>query len=106
MSEFRGTPGEWEWRRTSIPGSNITNEYMTHVRLGVGHLRVLAADSVTVEDAALIKAAPKLLAACQAWDEGFTDGEQFTPEQFRVWVNERRRLAREAIAAALTVPEV
>lgn len=57
-------------------------------------------------NAALIAAAPQLLAACRAWDEGFTEGEQFTAEQFRVWVNERRRMAREAIAAATTLPEV
>ncbi len=43
-------------------------------------------------------ACERMLAACKAWDEGFTEGEEFTPEQFRVWVNERRRLAREAIA--------
>jgi hypothetical protein len=41
----------------------------------------------------------KLLAACELWDKGFVEGEQFTPEQFRVWVNNNRRAAREAIAA-------
>lgn len=55
---------------------------------------------MAVANARLIAAAPELLAACKAWDEGFVEGEQFTPEQFRVWVNERRRMAREAIAKA------
>lgn len=63
-------------------------------------------DEVARKNLTLAAAAPQLFAACRAWDEGFTEGEQFTPEQFRVWVNERRRLAREAIAAATTVPEV
>jgi hypothetical protein len=48
----------------------------------------------------LAAAAPVLLAACKAWDEGFAEGEQFTAEQFRTWVNERRRMARAAIAEA------
>lgn len=51
-------------------------------------------------NARLIAAAPDLLAACQAWDEGFIDGESFDAEQFRVWVNEHRRMARAAIAKA------
>lgn len=54
----------------------------------------------TDADIRLINAAPDLLAACEAWDTGFVDGEQFDAEQFRVWVNERRAMARAAIAKA------
>lgn len=52
-------------------------------------------------NAKLIAAAPDLLAACQLWDQGFTDGEQFTEGQFVKWVNDNRRAARAAIAKAL-----
>lgn len=41
-----------------------------------------------------------LLAACERWDKGFTDGEEFTEEQFLAWVNANRRAAREAAARA------
>lgn len=50
--------------------------------------------------ARLFAAAPDLLAACRAWDEGFADGEQFDQEKFLGWVNERRRMARSAVAKA------
>ena len=52
------------------------------------------------EALALFAGAAGLLAACKLWDEGFVDGEQFTPEQFLQWVNNNRRAAREAIAKA------
>lgn len=42
-----------------------------------------------------------LLAACRLWDEGFTEGEQFTPEQLLEWMNKNRRAARAAIAKAM-----
>ena len=52
-------------------------------------------DAATVSHAMLA-----LLAACELWDQGFTNGEEFTPEQFRVWVNKNRAAARAAIAKA------
>ncbi len=48
----------------------------------------------------LIGGRDALLAACELWDHGFTEGEQFTPEQFRAWVNANRAAARAAIALA------
>ena len=51
-------------------------------------------------NARLIAAAPDLLAACMLWDQGFAEGEEFTPEQFLKWVNDNRRAARAAIAKA------
>ena len=50
--------------------------------------------------ARLMAAAPDLMAACRAWDEGFVDGEEFDKWQFLNWVNENRRKAREAIRKA------
>jgi hypothetical protein len=41
-----------------------------------------------------------LMAACKLWDEGFTEGEQFDPEQFLAWVNKNRAAARAALALA------
>lgn len=60
----------------------------------------LAAKCMNACDGIDPAAVPDLLAACQAWDEGFVDGEQLTSEQFRVWVNERRAKARAAMAKA------
>lgn len=40
----------------------------------------------------------ELLRACESWDEGFVDGERFTPDQLLRWMNTNRRIAREAIA--------
>lgn len=51
-------------------------------------------------NARLIAAAPDLLAACKLWDEGFIDGEEFTPEQLLAWMNKNRKAARDAIAKA------
>lgn len=42
----------------------------------------------------------QLLAACELWDKGFVEGEEFTPEQFLAWVNRNRAAARAAIAKA------
>lgn len=41
-----------------------------------------------------------LLAACELWDQGFVDGEEFTADQFLAWVNRNRAAARAAIAKA------
>jgi hypothetical protein len=41
-----------------------------------------------------------LIAACELWDQGFIEGQQFTPEQLLAWVNANRRAARAAIAKA------
>ena len=46
------------------------------------------------------EAVPDLLAACQLWDQGFVDGEEFTADQFLAWVTVNRRAARAAIAKA------
>lgn len=43
-------------------------------------------------------AARALLLACQLWDQGFTDGEDFTHDQFMRWMNANRKAARDAIA--------
>jgi hypothetical protein len=51
-------------------------------------------------NAALVAAAPELLAACELWDQGFTNGEEFDEAQFLKWVNDNRRAARAAIAKA------
>lgn len=48
----------------------------------------------------LMAAAPDLLAACQFWDQGFTDGESWDYAQFLDWVNRNRAAARAAIAKA------
>ncbi len=42
----------------------------------------------------------ELMNACDSWDRGFIEGEEFTPEQFRVWVNQRRQFCRDAFASA------
>lgn len=101
MSEvLKHTAGPWTWRETMTPGSVLGREHFVNVRLGNGELRVLGADAVTTADAALIAAAPDLLIACELWDQGFTDGEEFTPEQLLAWVNKNRAAARAAIAKA------
>lgn len=48
----------------------------------------------------LFAAAPELAAACEAWDKGFVDGEDFDADQFLAWVNRNRRAARAALAKA------
>lgn len=49
-------------------------------------------------NARLIAAAPELLAACEAWDQGFSEWEGFDQERFLLWVNKNREMARAAIA--------
>lgn len=44
----------------------------------------------------------RLRSACELWDKGFVEGEEFTAEQFRKWVNDNRRAAREALSAVPT----
>jgi len=46
---------------------------------------------------ALLARIDRLEAACRLWDQGFIEGEQFTPEQFLAWVNANWRAAREAL---------
>lgn len=51
-------------------------------------------------EAAKLKAQrDQLLKACKLWDEGFEDGEQFTPDQLLKWLNDNRRAIRAAVAA-------
>lgn len=85
----RFTPGPWT---IDIVGTSA---------LVVGSDGLTVAEVVdTMPNARLIAAAPDLLAACQLWDQGFADGEQFTESQFVKWVNDNRRAARAAIAKA------
>jgi len=78
-----------------------------------GLISVCGADDVVVAEcsgihtaanAALIvravNAHDDLVAACEAWDQGFVDGEDFDADQFLAWVNRNRRLARAALAKA------
>ena len=39
----------------------------------------------------------RLRTACQLWDQGFTEGEEFDAGQFLRWVNANRKAAREAL---------
>lgn len=39
----------------------------------------------------------RLRAACEAWDRGFVDGEEFDADQFLKWVNRNRATARAAL---------
>lgn len=57
-------------------------------------------DEVARVNLTLAAAAPAMLAALKLWDEGFTDGEEFTPEQLLAWMNKNRKAARDAIALA------
>mgnify|MGYP001590490559 CR=1 FL=1 len=41
-----------------------------------------------------------LLTACEAWDQGFVDGEEFDADQLLAWVNRNRAMARAAIDKA------
>lgn len=111
MSEAKHTPGPWQaiaesgplvrdgntwWRIYTDDGDD--SEFVAEVgRTADAKPHERAADAA---NARLIAAAPDLLAACQLWDQGFTEGEQFTAEQFRRWVNANRRAARAAIAKA------
>lgn len=109
-SDAKHTPGPWEAggiasvalsfdREIYIfpPDAEQTGGYQYG-----GPIAVVAVDDDAggTANARLIAAAPDLLSACEAWDTGFVDGEQFDAEQFRVWVNERRAMARAAIAKA------
>lgn len=69
----------------------ITTDHVQSSDMQLGHPEA---------DVRLWCAARDLYAACQVWDEGFTDGEDFTPEQFLAWVNANRRIARAALAKA------
>lgn len=60
----------------------------------------MVAVSYDVKDAPLLAAAPDMLEALRLWDEGFSDGEEFTAAQFVEWVNGNRRAARAAIQKA------
>jgi len=108
------TPGPWDFEEENDEGEPykiaVSPSYQACV--GAANDSVVAdirladfGDSRTREEARanarLIAAAPDLYAACRAWDQGFVDGEDFTPEQFLAWVNENRRIARAALAKAV-----
>ena len=61
---------------------------------GPGDISVSQGEAI----ARLWAASPDLFAACELWDQGFKDGDEFTPEQLLKWVNDNRRAARAAIA--------
>lgn len=97
MSDAKHTVGPWWPRHGGEPGAVYSS--------GAGRLVCLVPheqrdDGEFRPDSCLIAAAPDLLAACEAWDQGFTDGEEFTSEQLLAWLNANRRLARAAIAKA------
>ncbi|HAB18494.1 MAG TPA: hypothetical protein DCE44_18890 [Verrucomicrobiales bacterium] len=115
MSEAKHTPGPWTidevtdkygitlmvnriWE--SDPSEGTDEDGGTFHTDEVAEIVMDYADGIPLANARLIAAAPDLLAACEAWDTGFVDGEQIDAEQFRQWVNERRRMARAAIAKA------
>jgi hypothetical protein len=110
------TPGPWQVldrRRAALKniavadalGNDVAEMHHVHQRDYQGsfrgdHKAADAYDAIGLANARLIAAAPELLAACKLWDEGFTEGEQFTPEQLLEWMNKNRRAARAAIAKA------
>lgn len=123
MSESKHTPGPWEWwthggtaHLVSLDGAQVyvltptlmgpRDNEQTYAIVAAGvhseewGQRCLVPITPGHPDARLIAAAPDLLAACELWDKGFTEGEDFTPEQFLKWVNDNRRAARAAIAKA------
>ena len=111
MPELKHTPGPWgvcpdpgadcgECGESQEEAFLVGPQMPTGVGVRTG-LAVVLVDDNAEANAMLMAAAPDLLAACQLWDQGFTDGEQFTEEQFWKWVNDNRRAARAAIAKAL-----
>ena len=48
----------------------------------------------------MFAAAPDLFAACELWDQGFRDGEEWDAHELLAWLNNNRRAARAAIAKA------
>lgn len=85
---------------TGIINSHETGDDLKQMALGIRQqLRLEARVNELTELFYQVKAErDALIRACQSWDEGFVDGEQFTPDQFRIWVNDRRRMVREALA--------
>lgn len=86
------------------PGPWRTTEHQVLVMSGemtVADVRVNDAPyEEQAANARLIAAAPDLLDACELWDQGFIDGEEFDADQFLAWVNRNRAAARAAIAKA------
>lgn len=118
MSETKHTKGPWA---VEAVNSEALHDIILDYQIpGAGHPNLVAmvycdedAEEGTTADrpgdismseaeanARLMAAAPELLAACEMWDQGFTDGEEFTPEQLLAWLNKNRRAARAAIAKA------
>lgn len=117
MSDAKHTPGPWKWHDgydtlglvregkpipVGVPAlAGLYGPKLEEIVYGEwNNCSTAGANCSNNADKLLIAAAPDLLAACEAWDTGFVDGEQFDAEQFRVWVNERRAMARAAIAKA------
>ncbi len=98
----RHTPGPWTFfeEHTRPMGQRVVqgqSRILFHVPRGA-NLREAAEFEA---NGRLIAAAPDLLAACELWDQGFVEGEEFDADQFLAWVNANRRAARAAIAKAL-----
>jgi hypothetical protein len=121
MSEVKHTPGPWELSMFSKPDGSpiVTTEDVAETVAasarwpgGVAELWGITIPGTTdviaytgngptrEANARLIAACPDLLAACKLWDQGFTDGEEFTEAQLLAWMNANRRAARAAVAKA------
>jgi hypothetical protein len=111
MSGAKHTAGNWEVAPGFEPGEDISIEVQgapIAVVYGTDSFPCLDdeyhdIDAINAENLAtarVMAAAPDLLAACELWDKGFADGEEFTPEQLLKWLNDNRRVARAAIAKA------
>lgn len=107
MSEAKPTPGPWAYglgyrvrpdRGVDADGREIGGPTICEVNADAD--RCCPPCEVVEANGRLIAASPDLLAACELWDQGFIEGEQFTPEQLLEWVNKNRRAARAAIAKA------
>lgn len=109
MPESKHSPGPWT--RDAVMSEHLHDIILDYLVPDMGSPIIVANvfceedfGSVTLQqanaNARLIAAAPDLLAACEAWDLGFTEGEQFDHAQFLAWVNKNRAIARAAIAKA------
>jgi len=100
MSDRINSPWKLERYRARKPGWVINVRDATGANMASFSSLQGFDEKESLAIARLIAAGPSLLAACEAWDQGFAEGEEFDAAQFLAWVNERRRMAREAIKKA------